>query len=156
MKVYDINGKYLGVVQDIAIDFCNGILKGFIISSFKLNKKRNYIDIEDVISLENVIIAKKVIKFEGLRFKELYSIDVLNDKNILKGILEDLIIDEKTFEIRGLVVCSGVFDRMFRGKEILLIKHCILCESYILYKENHKIKFKTMPHNLGVNIYEKR
>ena len=43
-------------------------------------------------------------------------------------------------------MCSGIFDRMFRGKEILLIKHCILCESYILYKENEGVVFKTLPH----------
>lgn len=40
MKVYDATGKYLGSVQDIAIDFYNGMVTGFIINSFSLNKKR--------------------------------------------------------------------------------------------------------------------
>ena len=118
MKVYDVTGKYLGSVQDIAIDFYSGMVTGVIINSFSINKKKNYIAISDVISLENV----------------------------LKGILEDLIIDERNFEIKGIIMCSGIFDRMFRGKEILLIKHCILCESYILYKENEGVVFKTLPH----------
>ena len=42
MKVYDATGKYLGSVQDIAIDFYNGMVTGFIINSFSLNKKKNY------------------------------------------------------------------------------------------------------------------
>ena len=141
MKVYDATGKYLGSVQDIAIDFYNGMVTGFIINSFSLNKKKNYIDVSDVISLE-----KKVSNFSGMRLKEIQSIDIVNEKNVLKGVLEDLIIDERSFEIRSIIMCSGIFDRMFRGKEILLIKHCILCEAYILYKENEGVVFKTLPH----------
>ena len=146
MKVYDATGKYLGSVQDIAIDFYNGMVTGVIINSFSINKKKNYIAISDVISLENVIIAKRVSGFSGMRLKEIQAIDIVNEKNVLKGILEDLIIDERSFEIRGIIMCSGIFDRMFRGKEILLIKHCILCEAYILYKENEGVVFKTLPH----------
>ena len=146
MKVYDATGKYLGSVTDIAIDFYNGMVTGFIINSFSLNKKKNYIDVSDVISLENVMIAKKVSNFSGMRLKEIQSIDIVNEKNVLKGVLEDLIIDERSFEIRSIIMCSGIFDRMFRGKEILLIKHCILCEAYILYKENEGVVFKTLPH----------
>ena len=146
MKVYDETGKYLGSVQDIAIDFYNGMVTGFIINSFSLNKKKNYRDVSDVISLENVMIAKKVSNFSGMRLKEIQSIDIVNEKNVLKGVLEDLIIDERSFEIRSIIMCSGIFDRMFRGKEILLIKHCILCEAYILYKENEGVVFKTLPH----------
>ena len=146
MKVYDVTGKYLGSVQDIAIDFYSGMVTGVIINSFSINKKKNYIAISDVISLENVIIAKRVSDFSGMRLKEIQAIDIVNEKNVLKGILEDLIIDERNFEIKGIIMCSGIFDRMFRGKEILLIKHCILCESYILYKENEGVVFKTLPH----------
>lgn len=146
MKVYDVTGKYLGSVQDIAIDFYNGMITGFIINSFSINKKKNYIAISDVIYLENVIIAKRVSHFSGMRLKEIQAIDIVNEKNVLKGILEDLIIDERNFEIKGIIMCSGIFDRMFREKEILLIKHCILCESYILYKENEGVVFKTLPH----------
>ena len=36
MKVYDVTGKYLGSVQDIAIDFYNGMITGFIINSLKI------------------------------------------------------------------------------------------------------------------------
>ena len=146
MKVYDVTGKYLGSVQDIAIDFYSGMVTGVIINSFSINKKKNYIAISDVISLENVIIAKRVSVFSGMRLKEIQAIDIVNEKNVLKGILEDLIIDERNFEIKGIIMCSGIFDRMFRAKEILLIKHCILCESYILYKENEGVIFKTLPH----------
>ena len=42
MKVYDVTGKYLGSVQDIAIDFYSGMVTGVIINSFSINKKKNY------------------------------------------------------------------------------------------------------------------
>ena len=48
MKVYDVTGKYLGSVQDIAIDFYSGMVTGVIINSFSINKKKNYIAISDV------------------------------------------------------------------------------------------------------------
>ena len=38
---------------------------------------------------------------------------------------------------------------MFKGKEIITLKHCILCDDYILYNGNERIKLKTLPHNLG-------
>ena len=38
---------------------------------------------------------------------------------------------------------------MFKGKEIITLKHCVLYDNYILYNGNERIKLKTLPHNLG-------
>ena len=38
---------------------------------------------------------------------------------------------------------------MFKGKEIITLKHCILYDDYILYKGNESIKLKSLPHDLG-------
>ena len=154
MKVFDVNGKYLGVIEDISIDFYLGTVKGYIISSFSFYKKKNYVEIEDVISIEDVMIIKRLLKFKGLRFKDIKYMDVINENNLMKGVLEDLIIDKKSFEIKGLVISSGVFDKMYKGKSIILIKYCTLCEKYILYNENQLISFKTMPHNIEVSSNE--
>ena len=112
MKVYDTNGKYLGAISDIAIDFYEGIVKG--------------------------------LTFNNIKF-----MDVVDNKNIMKGVLEDLIIDKGTFTIKGIIMSSGVIDTMFKGKEIILLSGCILCDNFILYKGKEYIKLKTLPHNLG-------
>ena len=42
---------------------------------------------------------KNTSRFEGLKFKEIKYMDIINKEKKLLGVLEDLIIDEKTFEI---------------------------------------------------------
>lgn len=148
-KVYDTKGKYLGVINDLSIDFNEGKVKGFIISTFSLMKKRNYAVIEDILSFEEVLIVRKLVHFEGLRFRDIKYMDIINRSNIMKGVLEDLVIDKKDYSIHGFIVSSGIFDRMFKGKEIILLKSCILCEDYILYIGEDGVRFKTLPHNLG-------
>lgn len=145
LKVYDIRGKYLGVIEDIYIDFNKGRIQGFLISNYLLFNKRNFIKINDIISIEDVIIIKELNKKEGISFKTIKDMDVKDKNNIIKGVLEDIIIEEKDFSIKGLIISSGIFDRIIRGKEILLPKDCILGEDFILYFGSNEVKFQSMP-----------
>ncbi|WP_066894004.1 PRC-barrel domain-containing protein [Clostridium nigeriense] len=145
LKVYDIRGKYLGVIEDIYIDFNKGRIQGFLISNYLLFNKRNFIKINDIISIEDVIIIKELNKKEGISFKTIKDMDVKDRNNIIKGVLEDIIIEEKDFSIKGLIISSGIFDRIIRGKEILLPKDCILGEDFILYFGSNEVKFQSMP-----------
>jgi uncharacterized protein YrrD len=149
MKVYDTNGKYLGAISDLAIDFYNGNIKGFIISSLSIFSKKNFVRKESIISLEDVLIVDSVENYKGLTFNNIKFIDIVDSKNIMKGVLEDLIIDKETLSIKGMIMSSGIIDTMFKGKEIILASGCILCEKFILYKGKEYIKLKTLPHNLG-------
>ena len=145
LKVFDIRGKYLGVIEDIYIDFNKGRIQGFLISNYLLFNKRNFIKINDIISIEDVIIIKELNKKEGISFKTIKDMDVKDRNNIIKGVLEDIIIEEKDFSIKGLIISSGIFDRIIRGKEILLPKDCILGEDFILYFGSNEVKFQSMP-----------
>ena len=58
VKVYDLKGKYLGVVEDIVVDFNSGIINGLLISGISILKKNNYIQVEDIISFQECIIVK--------------------------------------------------------------------------------------------------
>lgn len=149
MKVYNTNGKYLGAISDLAIDFYNGNIKGFIISSLSIFSKKNFVRKESIISLEDVLIVDSVENYKGLTFNNIKFIDIVDSKNIMKGVLEDLIIDKETLSIKGMIMSSGIIDTMFKGKEIILASGCILCEKFILYKGKEYIKLKTLPHNLG-------
>ena len=55
-------------------------------------------------------------KFKGLKFKEIKFVDILNEKKVLIGVLEDLIIDKENFSIKGLIIRSGIFDKIFKVK----------------------------------------
>lgn len=145
LKVFDIRGKYLGIIDDIYIDFHNGKIKGFLLSNYLLFSKRNFIKVEDIIYIEDVMIIKELKRKEGISFRSIKDIDVKDKNNIIKGILEDLVIDKQDLSIKGLVISSGIFDRIIKGKEILLLKECILGEDFILYYGLDKVVFKSIP-----------
>ncbi|WP_133014264.1 PRC-barrel domain-containing protein [Clostridium cuniculi] len=149
MKVYDSKNKYIGVVEDVSIDFNKGIIEGFTISPASIIKKHTFVSSDAIVSIDKVMRIKETSKFKGLKFKKIKFIDIINANNKLIGVLEDLIIDKEEFSIKGLIISSGIFDKMFKGKEIITLKHCILSDDYILYNGNERIKLKTLPHNLG-------
>ena len=149
MKVYDSKNKYIGVVEDVSIDFNKGIIEGFTISPASIIKKHTFVSSDAIVSIDKVMRIKETSKFKGLKFKEIKFIDIINANNKLIGVLEDLIIDKEEFSIKGLIISSGIFDKMFKGKEIITLKHRILSDDYILYNGNERIKLKTLPHNLG-------
>lgn len=145
LRVYDIRGKYLGVIDDIYIDFNEGIIKGFLLSNYLLFSKKNFIKVKDIISIEDVMIIRELNKKEGIAFKSIKDIEVKDKNNIIRGVLEDLIIDKKDLSIKGLIISSGIFDRIIKGKEIFLLKECILGEDFILYFGSNEVKFQSMP-----------
>lgn len=149
MKVYNSKNRYIGVVEDISIDFNKGIIEGFTISPASIIKKHTFVSRDAILSIDKVMRIKETSKFKGLKFKEIKFIDIINGNKKLIGVLEDLIIDKENFSIKGLIISSGIFDKMFKGKEIITLKHCTLCDDYILYNGNEGIKLKTLPHNLG-------
>ncbi|MDV4152337.1 PRC-barrel domain-containing protein [Clostridium sp. AL.422] len=144
-KVFDIRGKYIGLIDDIYIDFHKGVIKGFLISNYLLFSKRNFIRTQDIVSIEDVIIIKELTKKEGISFKSIKDKDVKDKNNVIKGILEDLLIEKEDLSIKGLVISSGIFDRIIKGKEILLLKECILGEDFVLYYGNNDVKFQSIP-----------
>lgn len=149
MKIYDSKNKYIGVVEDISIDFYKGVVRGFTISPTSIFKKQMYVSVESIISIDEDMKIKGTSNFEGLKFKEIRYVDIINKDKKLIGVLEDLIIDKQNFEIKGIIMSSGIFDKMLKGKEVITLKHCTLCDEYILYNGNSRVKLKTLPHNLG-------
>jgi uncharacterized protein YrrD len=145
LKVYDVRGKYLGVVDDIYIDFHKGKVVGFFVSNYLLFSKKNFVRSSDIISLEEVMIVKELNEKEGLSFKSIKDMDIKDKNNIMRGVLEDVIIEKKDLSIKGLVMSSGIFDRMIKGKEILLLKDCLLGEDFILYYGSDEVRLQSLP-----------
>ena len=152
LKVYDIRGKYLGIIDDIYINFYKGTIVGFFISNYMFFRKRDFIRVKDIVSLQDVVIVNKVSKKEGISFKSIKDIEIKDKNTMLKGVLEDLIIEKEDLYIKGLIMSSGIFDKIIKGKEILLIKDCILGEEFILYHGSNTLKLKSIPRS---NKYDK-
>ena len=131
MKIYDSKNKYIGVVEDISIDFYKGVVRGFTISPTSIFKKQMYVSVDSIISIDEDMKIKGTSNFEGLKFKEIRYVDIINKEKKL------------------IIMSSGIFDKMLKGKEVITLKHCTLCDEYILYNGNSRVKLKTLPHNLG-------
>lgn len=146
LEVFNSIGQKLGEVQDIAIDYFEAKVIGLIIPRGIL-KKENFIAIENIISFGEKIIVKNMQIYNGLKYDDIKNLDVIDKRNKMIGILEELIIDEN-FSIRGIIVSKGFFYKFTSGKHILLLRETILGEGNILYFGNDGVSFVTRPHSL--------
>jgi len=147
-KVYNINGKKIGIIEDLYIDFYQGKVVGFKVSNSILFSKKNYLDMQDIIDIGEDVIVSSIRQGEGLTFKEIKYMEVIDTLSNIKGVLEDIIIDIQDYSIKAIVISSGLIDKMIKGKQIIILNRCILGEEYILYTGNEGISFKSMPHNM--------
>ena len=147
-KVYNVKGKRIGIIEDLYIDFYLGKIVGFKVSNSTLFSKKNYLDMQDIIDIGEDVIVNSIRQGEGLTFKEIKYMEVIDTLSNIKGVLEDIIIDIQDYSINAIVISSGLIDKMIKGKQIILINRCILGEEYILYTGNKGILFKSMPHNM--------
>lgn len=147
-NIYSNEGRKIGVVEDIYIDFYNGKIVGFKSSETGIFSRSNYIDINAVIDIGEDVIVYESKRGSGLGVKSLKNMKIIDSNGSIKGVLEDIIIEEYSYAIKGIVISSGLIDRLVKGKEILLIDECILGDEYILYTGKNNILFKTMPHNM--------
>ena len=147
-KVYNIKGKKIGIIEDLYIDFYLGKVVGFKVSNSILFSKKNYVDMEDIIDIGEDIIINSIRRGEGLTFKEIKYMEIIDTLSNIRGVLEDIIIDIQDYSIKAIVISSGLIDKMIKGKQIILLNRCILGEKYILYIGNEGISFKSMPHNM--------
>lgn len=147
-KVYNINGKKIGIIEDLYIDFHLGKVLGFKISNSFLFSKNNYVDMSDVVDIGEDVIVDSIRSGKGLSFKEIKYLEVVDTLGEVKGVLEDVVVDIQDYSVKALVISSGLIDKMIKGKQIILLSKCILGEKYILYTGDKGVLFKTMPHNM--------
>ncbi|MGL4875922.1 MAG: PRC-barrel domain-containing protein [Clostridium sp.] len=154
-KVYTKEGKYIGIIEDLAIDFYRGKICGFKVSLVSFLSKKNFLDIEDVISVDEHIIIEKMRSKKGLYFKDIRKLEILNLEGNMIGVFEDLIIERESNRICGLIVSTGIIEKVMRGKRVLLLDECILGEKFIIYIGCEKIELKIMIKGMEEKFYEK-
>jgi uncharacterized protein YrrD len=148
MDVVNVEGKKIGVIRDLLIDFNKGKVIGVQISPTKLFHKNISVLKEDIIYFNKHMVVKKVVKEKYLTLHSFINMDVIDKCRNIFGVVEDITFSGHSFEIKGVIVSLGFFTNLLRGKRIMLIKELILGEKNILYFPcNRDYSFKTMPHN---------
>ncbi|MCB2288245.1 PRC-barrel domain-containing protein [Clostridium sp. CS001] len=148
MDVVSVEGKKIGFITDLLIDFNKGKVIGFEVSPTKLFNKKVSILKEDIIYFNNHMVIKKVEKNKYLCLRSFVNMDVIDKCKNIFGIVEDITFTGDTFEIKGVILSSGFIANLIRGKRIMLINELILGEENILYSSsNYQYCFKSMPHN---------
>lgn len=149
MDVIDIGGKKIGFIRDILINFNKGFVLGFNISPSKMFKKDLNVLKEDVLAFNNNMIVKNTSEEEFLKLSDFKSMDVIDIKGNILGLMEDIIFDINNFKIKGLVISTGFIHNLIHGKKVFLINDLILGEKNILYyADAKKICFTTIPHEI--------
>ncbi|AYD40122.1 photosystem reaction center subunit H [Clostridium fermenticellae] len=149
MEVIDLTGKKLGLINDIIVDFDSRKVLGFSVSSNNWFGKNISILFEDIVSFNSVMIVAKATNGDFLNFKDVKGIDVRDREENIIGIVEDIMFEEKKFNILTLVVSTGIINNFIYGKKIVLVKDIILGDKNIfLNKRSENVSLLSLPHRL--------
>lgn len=149
MEVKDVQGKKLGFIKDIDINFNEGCVVGFILSSYNIFKKEVKVLIEDIIIFNEIMIVTKISRKKTLALNSIKGMDIIDKNNNILGMVEEIIFDGLDFKIQGLIISSGILKDFISGKRVLLLKNLILGDNSILCVcEDKKIEFFSRPHKI--------
>lgn len=149
MDVINVNGKKLGFINDLLVDFYIKKIIGFSIAPYGLLKKTLNVLIEDVVSFNSVMVITKTTSGDFLQFKSIKDMDVRDEKGNILGMVEDIIFDKMSFKISSLVVSMGFITNFLSGKKIILIKDILIGEESLLFNgRSENLSFCSLPHKL--------
>ncbi|MCC5418350.1 PRC-barrel domain-containing protein, partial [Clostridium botulinum] len=107
MNVYYSNGKKVGFIKDILLDFNEERIIGFCVSSYKILNKNNIVLVEDIISINKNMVVKKLERGKYLSFNDIKHLEVIDIEGVLMGVIEDIIINEGNFRIVAIIISMG-------------------------------------------------
>ena len=149
MDVVNLKGKKIGFIKDILVDFHKGEVIGFVVSSYKLFQNTICVMKENIVSFNKIMVISKYSKRDSLVFSKIKNMDIINRFGDIVGMAEDMLFQEFTFKINGLVVSTGFIKNLIIGKKILLMNSIILGEENILYySDRSNVDFISIPHKL--------
>ena len=134
MNVITVEGKKIGFIKDLLIDFNKGKVIGFQVSPYKFFQKNVSVLKEDIVYFNKEMVVKKVENNIYLPLHTLINMDVIDKCRNIFGMVEDITFTYDTFEIKGIIVSSGFIMNLLRGKRIMLVNELMLGEENILYK----------------------
>lgn len=152
MEVIHIKNNRIGFIKDMLLDFNKKKVLGFQISSYDIINKNLNVMIEDIITFENSMVIKNTSKSKHLSFNSIKGIDITDNKGNVIGMLEEILFEEESFNIYGIVLSSGLLNNYLKGKQIILMEEVILGENSILCYEKRNLYFSNRPHKIKLKI----
>lgn len=140
-NIYDSYGKELGRVKDMVVDFINAKVSGFLVFNSKDNENMRRVDIEDLVGENSREYEKH--KVEDL-FSQVKNMEVIDKSGVEKGLVNDLILDEESFEIKAFVLQKDEVEKVREGNEIILTKDVVFEDGYIQYIGKSNVVFKNI------------
>lgn len=149
MEVKDIQGKKIGFIKDLDINFNEERIAGFILSSYNIFQREVKVLIQDIITFNDIMIVKKVSREKALELNSIKGMNVIDSNNNILGMVEEIIFGGISFKIQGLIISSGIIKDFIYGKRILMLKNLILGDTSIwcIYGDK-KVEFFTRPHKI--------
>lgn len=149
MKVSNIKGRSIGFIKDIIVDFNIGAVLGFSITSYMIFGPSLYVLKNDILSFDDTMIVSSYNKGSFLHLNDVMYMNIIDLRGNIIGLIEDIIFDEKTFLIYGVIVSTGYITNFLYGKKIFLIKDIIIGKDCILYHgDRDKLIFSNIPGNI--------
>jgi uncharacterized protein YrrD len=151
MDVVDENGKKLGNVIDIALNMNENKIDGFVVSLNGIRAREVKVKVDNVIVFDKIMVVKEYCMERCLKFKEYKNTDVINIEGKIIGVLNDILYDSN-YNIKGLIVSPGIFNKITRGKRIILPDNVIFGEKNILCFDclDSKICLYSLRHSIMV------
>lgn len=144
-KIVNLKNKKQGYVEDICIDCICFKVIGLKVSSSSPIKKFNFLKSEDILSIKEVICAENFTKAKGVMFSSLVNLEVFDCTDRVIGEVEDIIIDERNYFIKAVIVGTGIINKLVNGRRVLLIEDLFFMENKIIYRGKDEIKIINMP-----------
>lgn len=149
MDVYSTSGKRFGFIKDIVIDINSKLIKGFKISSNKIFNKNEIVLSQNIISFSNNMVIKTVSDGNYISFSDIKNTDVVDINGNTVGMISDIIFEMNNFNIKGIIISTGLIKDIALGKKILIPEATILGEDTLLYIIDKKnIEFVSSAHKL--------
>jgi uncharacterized protein YrrD len=156
MDVVDINGRKIGFINDLLLNFHEKKIKGFSICSYSIFSRNVDVRTEDIISFNKTMIIRKASKEKNIRFNEIKGFDVVDIKGKLLGYVDDVLFDEE-YELKAFIVTTGFIKKFLKGKFIVLSTELILGEyNFLYFGDSKKMNLVCIPQKaIGVDTNEK-
>lgn len=149
MDVKNTKGKKLGYIKDILINFNINQVVGFSLANYSFFGKELKVFKEDIIAFNEYMIVSRSLKKEAFSFSKLKTLDVIDVKGNIIGVVEEIIFNKENFKIKGLILSTGFMKSMSIGKRVIIPKEFIVGDDNILFYSNDaNSTFYTKIHNL--------
>lgn len=149
MDVINIQGKKVGYIKDLLVDFNKGEVIGFKINPYRLFGKDFNVLKENIVYYKSQLVINNIVKEKYLEFSTIMNMHVIDKYSNILGLVSEIVFDDDNFKIKGIAVKDYNIFTMFKKRSILLKSDLILGDEYILYStENTSISLKCMP-NIG-------